>query len=331
VEVVAELEELLERARERRVELVARLADEGTDCWRLFHGVAEGRPGLTIDRYGPLVLVQTFRAPLADGELERIETALRGASEVPLRLAWNHRGPAEHPGRPDEIEVVARERGVPFLVRARHRGQDPWLFLDLRAARRRLAALAPGKSVLNLFAYTCGAGTVAAAAGASEVWNVDVSASALAVGRRNAENAGVSPDRVRFVQEDCLPILWQLAGAPVKGRGSARPYVRVERRPFDVVFLDPPAWSRGPFGAVDVARDYAGLFKPAVRALAPGGRVIATNHAAEVALADWTRGLERCAEKAGRPLVELETFGPDADFPAFDGRPPLKVAVGRVV
>src|SRR5262249_6840466 len=171
------------------------------------------------------------------------------------------------------------------LVRARHLGRDPWLFLDLRAGRRRLRELAPGKSVLNLFAYTSTAGTAAATAGASEVYNIDFSRSALEVGRRNAELNGVS---MRFVQGDCLPVLRQLAGLPVKGRASSREYERFEPRTFDVVFLDPPAWSAGPFGAVDVERDYPALFKPALLATAPGGTLIATNHAASVERGAWT-------------------------------------------
>jgi len=230
------------------------------------------------------------------------------------------------PGEPS-AEHVCREAGASFAVRARHRGQDPWLFLDLRAGRRRLRELAPGRSVLNLFAYTCAAGVAAARAGASEVWNVDFSRSALEVGRRNAELNGVS---MRFVQEDCLPVLRQLAGLPVKGRGSFRDYERFEPRTFDVVFLDPPAWAKGPFGAVDVERDYASLFKPALLATAPGGTVIATNHVASVVREDWASALGRCAEKAGRPLAGIELLGPDADFPSRDGNPPLKIAVCRL-
>jgi 23S rRNA (cytosine1962-C5)-methyltransferase len=184
--------------------------------------------------------------------------------------------------------------------------------------------------VLNLFAYSCTAGVAAACAGASEVWNVDFSRSALEVGRRNAELNAIDPERMRFVQEDCLPVMRQLAGLPVKGRASARDYARFEPRLFDLVVLDPPAWSKGPFGAVDVEGDYASLFKPAVLATAPGGAVIATNHVASVERETWTTALSRCAEKAGRPLASIELVAPDADFPSRDGNPPLKVAVCRL-
>ena len=77
-------------------------------------------------------------------------------------------------------------------------------------------------------------------------------------------------------------------------------------------------------------RDYPSLLKPALAALADGGTIIATNHKAEVSLDVWRDVLERCARKAGRPFTALDFVVPDADFPAFDGRPPLKIAIARV-
>jgi 23S rRNA (cytosine1962-C5)-methyltransferase len=320
-----DLPDLVERAIAARAPLVDRLAAEGTDAYRVFHGAAEGREGIAVDRYGPLVLVQSFREPLEDAERRALETRLAQRFPAADEIAFVARGADPLPGK--SRDHVCLEAGARFRVRARHRGRDPWLFLDLRAGRRRLRELCAGRSVLNLFAYTCTAGVAAAAAGASEVWNVDFSRSALDVGRANAERNAIDPERVRFVQEDCLPVLRQLAGLPVKGRGSRRSYARFEPRTFDVVFLDPPAWSKGPFGAVDVERDYASLFKPALLATAPGGSVVATNHLASVDLGTWVEGLRRCAEKAGRELERVETIAPDEDFPARDGRAPLKVAV----
>ncbi len=332
-----ELVERVERALAARSALARALAAEGTDCWRLFHGAAEGREGLSIDRYGDIALLQTFREPLAEGELAALERALRAAEPALAHLVWNHRGPREAgvhlPGEESSeaalAERLVHERGLALCFRARHRGQDPWLFLDLRAGRRALAALAPGKSVLNLFAYTCGAGLAAARAGAREVWNVDFAESALEVGRRSAAHNGLDPARLSFVHEDVLPVVRQLAGLEVKGRARARSFRRLDAREFDLVFLDPPAWSKGPFGAVDVARDYASLFKPALLATAAGGTILATNHLASVTRAQFAAQLEACARKAGRPLAGLEMLGPDADFPARDGEAPLKIALCR--
>lgn len=326
------VDELLARALARRAELRARLAAERTDCFRLFHGLAEGRPGLAVDLYGSLALVQTFREPLAPGELERVHDFVRARVRADAAIAWNHRGgggveprDATH-GALDEH--VATELGVRYAIRARHRGQDPWVFLDLRAGRRILAELAPGRSVLNLYAYTGSAGICAAAHGAAEVWNVDFARSSLDVARRHAELNAIAPGVVRDVHADAIPVVRQLAGLAVKGRGATRAFPRCEPRAFDVVVLDPPAWSKGPFGAVDVENDYPSLFKPALLACAGGGRVIATNHVARVSADAWRASLSRTAEKCGRPLSALAILAPDADFP---GDPPaLKIAVARV-
>ncbi|MBI5745364.1 MAG: class I SAM-dependent methyltransferase [Elusimicrobia bacterium] len=330
------LEPLLKQALERRKPLLERLRAEDTDCYRLFHGVGEGLPGLTIDRYAGLVLVQTFRESLAAAEITELESLLKKTLAYPFALAYNHRGKTAtesfshwHTPAPDALgDFYCREGGVKYFIKARHRGIDPWLFLDLRAGRRFIRQTSKGLSVLNLFAYTCGAGVCAAAGGAEEVWNVDFASSSLEVGRRNAELNGIPESRFRLVNEDCLTVVRQLAGLPVAGRyGQKRKYTRFEPKAFDLIFIDPPAWAKGGLGAVDVVRDYPSLFKPAVLAAKPGGRVIAANHVASVDYAAWTDTLKRCASKAGRPVKSIEQIIPDEDFPSFDGKPPLKIAV----
>jgi 23S rRNA (cytosine1962-C5)-methyltransferase len=371
------LEEDLARALVRRSALLARLHVEGTDCYRLFHGAAEGRPGLAVDRYGPVLLVQTWRAPLGAGDLDRIAGAVATGTGLDLAPAWRHRGAADEPEtRPADVstaapmpvsprttvgdrpcdtaparredipgaaspyqapalaapdprlsEPVACELGVWYDVRPLHRGQDPLLFLDLRAGRRQLKGAAAGRSVLNLYAYTCTAGVLARTAGATEVWNVDFAESALAVGRANAARNGADDPRFVTIREDAIVVARQLAGLPIKGRGARRrTYRRFEARAFDIVVLDPPRWAAGPFGAVDVVRDYPSLFKPALLATGPGGHILATNHVPAVGLSEWLAVLARTAEKAGRKLAGIDVLPPEEDFPSFDGHPPLKMA-----
>ena len=325
----------------RRRELLGALAEERTDCVRLLHGATEGAPGVAIDRYGPVLLVQTWRTPLEDGELSAIHDAVRGALGIELVPVWNHRG-SERGGSPDSMDPalegaeapVGHELGLAYDVRPRHRGDDALLFLDLRAGRRRVRAEAAGKRVLNLFAYTCGIGVAAMAGGAREVWNVDFARSTLDIGHANAARNGfIDEKRFRLIAEDVIPIARQLAGLPVKGRGArarGREFVRVEPREFDLVVLDPPRWAKGAFGAVDVVRDYPALFKPALLATAPGGAVLATNHVPAVELDAFRATLVRCAEKAGRPLADVEVIAPEADFPSPDGKHPLKMLFCRV-
>ena len=73
------LTDLLAAAFAARTELLARLHAEHTDAYRLFHGSVEGRPGLTVDRYGDLLLVQSFHQPLAPEPTGRTDGLLRRA------------------------------------------------------------------------------------------------------------------------------------------------------------------------------------------------------------------------------------------------------------
>jgi 23S rRNA (cytosine1962-C5)-methyltransferase len=177
---------------------------------------------------------------------------------------------------------------------------------------------------------------VASAGGAREVWNVDFSETALEIGARNLAWNALPTATTRFIAEDAIAVSRQLASLPVssyRGRGMARRerrFARFEPRSFDLVILDPPRWSKGQFGAVDVVRDYASLFKPALLATAEGGAVLATNHAPEIARDSWLRVLERTARKYGRSIRNLEWISTEEDFPSFDEAPPLKVAWIRV-
>jgi 23S rRNA (cytosine1962-C5)-methyltransferase len=331
---------LLAAALQVRAPLLARLHDEQTSAYRLFHGSTEGEPGLTVDRYGDLLLAQSFHRSLEPARLAELE-AFYAAQFPGLALIYNDRAQPNsrirNPLTPDQLAAAqlprtADEMGVHYRIQARHDGQDPWLFLDLRAARRRVMGEIPGKSLLNLFAYTCGVGIAAARAGARFVVNVDFAESSLKVGRENAR-LNELPIRPRFVHSDVFAALRQLSGLgqPARVRGKRMPaFPKLEPQRFDMVFLDPPRYARSPFGVVDLVNDYPALFKPSLLCTAEGGTLICSNNVAEVAREPWLDQLQRSARKAGRPIRDVEWILPEEDFPSPDGKPPLKVALLRV-
>jgi 23S rRNA (cytosine1962-C5)-methyltransferase len=341
-----ELKYLLEKSINYRRELLEKLHNEGTDSYRLFHGISEGHQGLTIDRYGSLILAQTFREPLLTEETESLESILLEQMETYTHIekyffVYNHRGEGREKGvsfwyQADERaqqEKIFTELGLKYISKARHRGQDPLLFLDMRAGRRFVLNNSNGLSVLNLFAYTCGTGICAIAGAAKEVWNIDFAASSLAAGVKNAELNGFAGQKFKVVKTDVFAALRQFCGLPLKGRFSKslpKPEITMPERTFDLVFLDPPAWSKGPFGNVDLVRDYQSIFKLALLATTPGGRIIAVNNVAKVNLEDWLDILRRCAVKAGRQIKNIEVIRPEADFPSWDYNYPLKIAVCEV-
>ena len=268
--------------RSRATTLLPTLHAEATDCYRLFHGAVEGGPGCTLDRYGELLLFQTFRdAP--DIPAEELLPLLRDMVEeetgLSLKVHWNARQRRQQSREglllPKQDTVLSpshsgSELGVKYLIDVPQPGRDPNLYLDFRVARRWLRNNVEGKDVLNAFAYTCGAGVASLAGGAASVVNLDFSESALSIGRRNAElNGFLDEDAFECLCGDAMPALRMLAGLPVtadrrrgngrggrgarggrwagrgqgqRGRGAGRGSkpLKLRRRQFDVVVLDPP-------------------------------------------------------------------------------------------
>ncbi|TKJ63401.1 SAM-dependent methyltransferase [Pseudomonas viridiflava] len=335
---MSSLNQALSVALDNRQRVLGELHEQGTDCYRLFHGSQEGASGLTIDRYGPQLLVQSFHTGLDREALLELQAQVNRHLGLETLLVYNDRSQGNSRiDRQDAVykaddaaleDQVGHEWGLNYRVRGRHAGQDPLLFLDLRNTRGWVKAHSAGKSVLNLFAYTCGVGLSAAAGGASEVCNLDFAEGNLAVGR---ENGALNPQlpTMQFIQSDYFPAIRQLAGLPVSARRSQKlsDYIKLQPRQYDLVLLDPPAWAKSAFGTVDLLRDYQSLLKPALLSTADDGVLICCNNLAKVSMEDWREQVLRCATKAGRPVREWQVMKPAEDFPSLDNQPPLKTLI----
>ncbi|WP_122414833.1 class I SAM-dependent rRNA methyltransferase [Pseudomonas viridiflava] len=335
---MSSLNQALSVALDNRQRLLGELHEQGTDCYRLFHGSQEGASGLTIDRYGPQLLVQSFHTGLDRESLLELHAQVNRHLGLETLLVYNDRSQGNSRiDRQDAVykaddaafeDQVGHEWGLNYRVRGRHAGQDPLLFLDLRNTRGWVKEHSAGKSVLNLFAYTCGVGLSAAAGGASEVCNLDFAEGNLAVGR---ENGALNPQlpTMQFIQSDYFPAIRQLAGLPVSARRSQKlpDYIKLQPRRYDLVLLDPPAWAKSAFGTVDLLRDYQSLLKPALLSTADDGVLICCNNLAKVSMEDWREQVLRCATKAGRPVREWQVMKPAEDFPSMDNQPPLKTLI----
>ena len=334
------LRELILAAFNSRNTLIERLHLEATNAYRLFHGTNEGMPGLTVDRYGELLLVQSFHQSLSEVELQVINDTYSERLTYPYVLVYNDRSSAnsrynnrliDQEREDAKRSFVFQELGVNYSVKARHKGQDPYLFLDFRAARRYVLANSQHREVLNLFSYTCGMGVCAGVGGADDVVNVDFAESSLAIGAENAHLNHLDDGSIQFIHSDFFTAARQMAGLPVamrRGRQSHVPkYDKMKPRQFDLVILDPPKWAKSPFGTVDLVRDYSSVFKPALLCTREGGKLLCANNVAQVELNSWLELLQRSAAKAGRPIKSIEVLTPESDFPSRDGLFPLKMAV----
>lgn len=236
--------------------------------YRLAYGESDGLPGAVVDRFGDVFVVQTNTAGM-----ERLQECLLEALEVlfaPRAVVLKNtsglralegldtytRTPIGSVHGPLEIE----ENGARFLVDPIE-GQKTGWFFDHRDNRAELAKLCRGKKVLDLFSYTGAWAIPAARAGAARVTSVDASESAL---RLAAENAGLNgvAERMEFVREDAFEFL----------RGA-----REERRHYDVVVLDPPAFIKRRKDVPQGVEAYRRLNQAALQVLGYGGILVSAS------------------------------------------------------
>jgi 23S rRNA (cytosine1962-C5)-methyltransferase len=210
-------------------------------------------------------------------------------------------------------ELVVLENGLRFLIRP-GAGLSVGLFLDMRETRAWVRARAAGRTVLNLFAYTCGFGVAAAAGGAARVVNVDAARSVLAWGRANYALNGLPAAEQDFIFGDAFDWLKRLGR-----RGQT----------FDLVIVDPPSYATTRTSRFSVSRDYAALAALAAPLVSPGGWLLACANAAELPARAFVKQLR--AGLAGRPARLMLTHEPELDFPVAPGQNPyLKIATMRL-
>lgn len=284
----------------------------GSPQYRLVHGEGDGLPGLVVDRYGALLVVQLSTAGmerLRDEVLEVLRD-LTGASAVVLRN--------DLPGRALEglaqaVEVPIgeapewhelEENGCRFRFSPLH-GQKTGWFWDQRLNRSRLGAYVRGARVLDVFSYDGAWGVQAARAGASRVTCVDASADAL---ERLAANASLNAvgDRVEALQGDAFDRLKDLREAGER---------------FEVVVVDPPAFIKRVKDREAGLEAYQRLNRLAMRVLAPDGVLISCScsfHLDRETLVDL---LYRGARHADRGLQILEHGHQGPDHPVHPAIP----------
>jgi len=231
--------------------------------FRLVHGAGDALPGLYADVYGTFAVVSALTPallPLAAGLATRL--IARGLAEGAIvkhrgRGAAARQGDVVHEiaGRTPPERLVVREGPWRFEVHLAT-GVNVGLFGDMRAERLRLAGLAAGRRVLNLFAYTGTLSVACATGGAALVTSVDLSEGVLAWARDNAALNDVPAERHRTVAADAR----RFASAAA-ARGDA----------YDLVLIDPPSFSTARDAAFAIDRDYPGLITEACRLVAPGG------------------------------------------------------------
>lgn len=237
-----------------------------TNAYRLVNGEGDLLPGLVIDCYNDVLVMQIStlgmqqqRAMIVDWLVKNL--APKSIYEKSLLPSRKEEGLQDEQGSlfgdipAGSVEVA--ENGLRFLVSILH-GQKTGFFLDHRDMRDQIRSLSKGKRVLNCFAYTGGFSIYAAAGGATLVDSVDISAAAMQMAERNMHINGFSSPANRFFAEDVFVFL------------------REKPLDYEIVILDPPAFAKRQKDVVSACRGYKDINRLAMEKM-PSGSILLTS------------------------------------------------------
>jgi 23S rRNA (cytosine1962-C5)-methyltransferase len=296
----------IEAAAERRAALLG-LPNDETTGYRLVHAEGDGLPGLIVDVYGEVAVVQfgtigmKRREDAIVGALTRVVGA-HTVLEVPNAQAQRLEG-FDAPGgilRGDDAleELRFRERGLPWVV-PRAVAQKTGFYFDQRDNRRRVEGLARDRRVLDLFCYVGAFAMAAARGGARSVDGVDRSAPALAAASAALHHAGLEGG-VKLTAGDVKRVLPELE--------------RDDRR-FDLVVCDPPKLAPSARHLAAGKKAYRALNAAALRVVEPGGQLLTCSCSAALRPDDLLRTVALAARDAGREVAVLDLAGQASDHP----------------
>jgi len=273
--------------------------------YRLVYGESDGLPGLVIDRYGDVLVVQITTAGMEavrDLLLDVLNRVLAPSgillrNDTPVRALEGLSQDPEIIGEVPET-VTLEEGGVQFEVPLAA-GQKTGWFYDQRSNRTAMHKYVRSKRVLDVFSYIGAWGLQAAAAGASEVCCVDSSPVAQSFLEKNAAANGLV-DRVRHETGDAFDVLKSM---------------QEEKQRFDVVIVDPPAFIKRRKDIKTGEQGYARLNRLALQVLAPDGILISCSCSMHLAAERLQSILYQSARKQGRQLQLLERGFQTLDHP----------------
>ena len=279
-----------------------------TDSVRLIHAESDGIPGLVVDRYGDVLVMQSLTAgtefwknTLADLLLE--ETGLKAIyerSDADVR---------ELEGLPQIVGVLRgslssflfpiNEHDLKFNVNLQS-GHKTGFYLDQRRNRQRVRELAQGRDVLDCFCYSGGFTVNAWAGGAKSVTSVDASGEALALARENVSLNGMPAEGQEWVEGDVFQVLRKF---------------RDSRRSFDLIVLDPPKFAPTAAQAEKASRGYKDINRLAFKLLRPGGILVTFSCSGGIDAALFQKIVASAALDAGVDASIVEVLAQGVDHP----------------
>lgn len=301
---------MISRALQERVALGLHKAGASTNCYRLVHGEGDGLPGLIIDWYDGVCVLQAhsvgmFRArhqitealkAVYGDSLEAVYDKSSGTAPFKAGLDLVDGYIYKKDGFSDDDQVVT-ENGHKFIVNWTE-GQKTGFFLDQRENRSLVERYAAGRNVLNLFCYTGGFSVYALAGGAVHVDSVDSSRRAMELVDRNVALNGFDPSMHTGF---CCDAIDMLKGVP-EGK-------------YDMMIVDPPAFAKHRGALNNALRAYQRLNAAAISRVASGGLVFTYSCSQVVDRETFALTVFSAAARTRRSVRILDRLNQPADHP----------------
>jgi len=296
--------ESVERKLLGAIALRRNLVEPASNAQRLVNGEGDGLPGLVVDRYDDVLVIQIATLgmeklkPVILGHLIRALSphSIHEKSDLPTR---REEGLPEFEGHlyGEEVKTVEiYEAGLRFLVEIQG-SQKTGFYLDLREMRKLVRSLAEGRRVLNCFCYTGGFSVAALAGGAASVDSVDSSEPAISLAKRNLFLNGFSGGGNRLVVADVFEFL------------------RREMPLFDFVILDPPAFAKKKTDIVPACRGYKDINRLALQKAKPQGLLLTLSCSHFVDESLFQQVVFQAAAEAGREVRIIQKHRLAYDHP----------------
>ena len=291
------------------------------DCCRLIFGEADGISGLTVDKFGTVLVTEVLclgtdriKSVIYDALVDVLSaegckvTAIYERSNSPIRAKEGlepYTGYYLKPDTDDGGTVRITENGIKYDVDYIN-GQKTGFFLDQKYNRLAVSRIAGGKRVLDCCTHTGAFALGAAAGGAASVTAVDISSDALKSAEHNADINDLS-DRVEFVRADVFEYLTALA--------------KERRGAFDFIVLDPPAFTKSAATARNAYLGYREINTLALKALSLGGYLATCSCSHFMTEEMFARMLADAARLSDSRLRIIEIRRQSPDHPVLMGVP----------
>jgi 23S rRNA (cytosine1962-C5)-methyltransferase len=275
---------------------------EGTDAFRLIHGEGDGLPGLIVDIYNGVAVVQAHSIGM-HLDRHRIAEAIQDSLGEGISAVY-YKSQSTLPGG-KQNEYLIGMAAMPHIIHEHYckffvdweEGQKTGFFLDQRENRKLLGDFSKGKTLLNTFCYTGGFSVYALHAGAALVHSVDASEKAVALTSKNIELNGFNPKEHQSFTADTFD------------------YLKDKKDQYDVIVLDPPAFAKHKDARHQAMKGYQRLNGEAMRMIRPGGIIFTFSCSQVVERQLFYDTVVSAAIQTGREIKVLHQLSQPADHP----------------